>query len=357
MDPITQGILGAAASQAVAFKQKQHQDFGSPSVHDGAQRNSQILLITCIGLFTGMVPDLDAFINSKADPLLFLEYHRHFTHSLFFIPLGGFFTAALLFLLLRKRFSLTFKQIWFYCTAGYATHALIDTCTSYGTQLMWPLNNTRYAWNNMSIIDPLYTLPIIAFVVCGVVYKRKKWAYIAWFWILCYPLLGVVQRERAESVALSVAQTRGHENISGLTVKPSLGNLILWKSIYEYENYFYVDAVRVVTGNKVYEGNRIEKLAAFDNLQQHFPWLDLSSQQAVDIERFRWFSQGYIAQNPNAPMQVMDMRYSAIPNQIKPLWSIELSEATLPKEHVKYIVDTDNRRNVWPEFVRMLTGK
>lgn len=346
MDPITQGILGATASQVVAAKQNQSTAY-----------KTQIVLITVLGFISGMTADLDVFINSKTDPLLFLEFHRHFTHSLFFIPIGGLLLASLFYVLLSKRRALSFKQIWFYSTAAYATHAVIDACTSYGTQLLWPLTDTRFAWNNMSIIDPLYTLPIIALVVTVLITKKKKYAYIALFWGLFYPQLGVIQRERAETIAAGLADSRGHQTISSLSLKPSLGNLILWKSIYEYDNRFYVDAIRVGWQTKIYTGSSIDKLAEFDQLQKHFAWLDLETQQAKDIERFRWFSQGYVAQNPELPMQIMDMRYSAIPNQIKPLWSIELDQVASSTEHVKYISNTNNRANVWPTFMQMLMGK
>ena len=42
---------------------------------------------------------------------------------------------------------------------GYATHGLLDSCTSYGTQLFWPFSDVRVAWDTMSIVDPLFTVP------------------------------------------------------------------------------------------------------------------------------------------------------------------------------------------------------
>src|SRR5690606_29471703 len=47
-----------------------------------------------LGALGGMAPDLDVIIRSASDPLLALEYHRHFTHSLAFIPIGGLLVAA-----------------------------------------------------------------------------------------------------------------------------------------------------------------------------------------------------------------------------------------------------------------------
>ena len=36
-----------------------------------------------------MAPDLDVLFQSPTDPILFLEFHRQFTHSLVFIPIGA----------------------------------------------------------------------------------------------------------------------------------------------------------------------------------------------------------------------------------------------------------------------------
>ena len=46
---------------------------------------------------------------------------------------------------------------------------------------------------------------------------------------------------------------------------------------------------------------------------------------AKDIERFRWFSNDHIALNPENKNQIIDIRYSMIPNQVQPLWGISLT--------------------------------
>ena len=51
-----------------------------------------------VGLAAGLLADADVLISSANDPLLNIEYHRHFSHSLFFIPIG----AAIAWMLGRK---------------------------------------------------------------------------------------------------------------------------------------------------------------------------------------------------------------------------------------------------------------
>ncbi|CDT85826.1 putative membrane-bound metal-dependent hydrolase [Vibrio coralliirubri] len=332
MDPLTQGALGASLSQSASKKQ-------------------HLVVAGVLGLLSGLAPDLDALIKSQSDPLLALEFHRQFTHSLFFIPVGSLICALVLHHLIAKTRGLSFKQSWLFCALGYGTHALLDACTTYGTQLLWPFTNARFAWNTISIIDPVYTLPILILLVCATL-KRAPWlARVAFAWALIYPTLGMIQRDRAEAVGWQLAQERQHSPIR-LEAKPSFANILVWKVVYETEAQYHVDAVRVGTSVNTYPGESIAKL----NVSRDLPWLDPESQQAKDIERFRWFSNGYIAQDPTDELRIIDVRYSIVPNQMKALWSIKLSKAVDANTHVKYETHRDNTPESRQIFFDMLNG-
>jgi inner membrane protein len=330
MDPLSQGVLGAAASQSLA-----------PREHTG---------IACLlGFLAGMAPDLDVFIRSSVDPLLFLEYHRQFTHSLVFIPLGGLLCGLVLHQLFGKRRGLLLRQSVLYCTLGYATHALLDACTTYGTQLFWPFSDARIAWNSVSVVDPLFTLPVLVLVVWSVRRRSNLLARFALAWAIAYPTIGLIQRDRAETVGRALAATRGHTPLD-LEAKPSFGNLLLWKVVYQTENDFRVDGVRVGLTTRVFDGDSVPRL----DLERDFPWLDHSSQQARDIERFRWFSNGYLAVDPRYPNRITDIRYSFLPNQVAGLWSIQLSAQAGTQDHVSYVASRDASEKVLNKFKAML---
>ena len=142
------------------------------------------------------MPDSDVLIRSASDPLLHLEYHRHFTHALLFIPIGGLITAALGRLITRGK--KTIRELWLPASLGWGTHGLLDSCTSYGTYLLWPISNERVAWDNVSIIDPLFTLPLLAGVLLAVKMKRVAIARAALIWAVLYLSIGVLQGQRAE---------------------------------------------------------------------------------------------------------------------------------------------------------------
>jgi len=332
MDPITQGALGASLPQA-------------------SHRGEKFAAAGLMGFLSGMAPDLDVLIRSSTDPLLFLEYHRQFTHSLIFIPFGGLICALVLHNVLGRRNALSFRQSWLFCTLGYATHAVLDACTTYGTMLFWPFSDVRIAWNTISIIDPLFTLPLLAGVILSARRSRPLFATVALCWALFYMALGLVQRDAAVEMGREIAAERGHVPLR-LEAKPSFANILVWKVVYETDDRYYVDAVRAGVSPAVFPGESVQKLV----VERDFPWLDMNTQQAVDIERFRWFSNGYVAMDPNNPNRVIDIRYSMLPNEVAPLWSLELRRDAAPDEHADYVTHRRTGPDTGSRLWQMIGG-
>ena len=330
MDPVSQGAVGAAFAQSAAKKEN-------------------IILIGFIGFLAGLAPDLDVLIRSEDDPILFLEYHRQFSHSLFFIPIGSFFVALFIFPFVRGLMSL--RMVYIASFLGYATHGLLDACTSYGTQLFWPFSDQRVTWNNISIVDPIFTIPIVILLAIAITKRKRIFSFIAIGWITFYLSLGFIQYERTLSAAMDLANSRGH-NAERMTLKPSFGNLILWKSIYQHEETYYVDAIRTVHSSTWCLGESIEM---FD-YQYHLPSLDKDSQQAKDIERFRWFSQDYLGYDDKNSL-VTDIRYSMIPNQIAPMWGLVIDTEQSIDEHATWWTNRSLDQSQLDLFKEMLDGK
>ena len=338
MDPISQASLGASLSQS----------FATGKTRSGKSTLFSALLI---GALAGMAPDLDVFIRSAEDPLLFLEYHRQFTHSLIFIPFGALLCAMVFYPFARKK--LCFSQIYLFSFLGYATHGLLDGCTSYGTQLFWPFSDQRIAWNTVSIIDPLFTLPILYFITLAAYKKNVRIARVGFAYAVLFLALGVLQKHRAEEAAYALAAERGH-HIERTHIKPSFGNRHVWKMIYEYDGRYYVDAVKLLWETKYIKGTSIRKL----DVKRDFPWLPEDSQQAKDIERFRWFSDDYLALSPHDKNLVMDVRYSFLPNRINVMWGVEVEkyyvDHGMMDEHVDYVMSNGMDNHTLERFIEML---
>lgn len=329
MDLLTQGLAGAVMAQAVS-------------------RPGEARRAAAIGLFAGLLADADALIRSADDPLLTLEYHRQFTHALAFVPFGALLAALLLWPFLRAR--LGFRRVYLFAFAGYLPSGLLDVCTSYGTQLLWPFSDARIAWNVIAIVDPVFSLTLLVALGLGLVWSRSWPARIGLGLALAYLLLGFAQHERATGLARNLAAGRGHA-IERLEVKPSLGNLVLWRSIYLSEGCFHVDALRLGWGVRVYPGGarpHFEPVAA--------DWLVPGSVQAADVERFRRFSDGFLVERPgHRPRVIGDLSYALLPNSLRPLWGIEV-DPLHPERHVAFRTFRDVDAAQWHAFLVMLRG-
>ena len=328
MDPLSQGVIGASLSQSFS-------------------NNRNIFFVFIVGFLSGVFPDIDIFFRSNHDPLLFLEFHRQFTHSLIFIPLGGFIFTLIFYGLFFKLIPFGFLKTWLFATLGYGTHGLLDACTSYGTQLLWPFSNERISLNNISIIDPLFTIPVLIFLILSLKKRRSFWAKIALGWALIYLVIGFIQNHRAEQVANEIVTQRNHHP-EIISVKPSFGNLILWKIIYQYNGYFYIDAVNIGPKKEIFTGQKIKKfnkhnLSYFD---------DLSDIQKKDIDRFLWFSQDFVAINPQNEYELLDIRYSNLPNEIGGLWGIHLTPNM--ESHVEFISNRSLQKRDFKQFFQMI---
>ncbi len=140
MDPFSQAALGAVVGQAVG-----HRALGYRAAAYGA--------------LAGALPDVDVFFSLNGDFVDQLVSHRGITHSLFFAPVIG---PALGWLIWyrehQRRDNPGSRGAWIgVITLALLSHPLLDVLTPYGTQLLLPFTNARFAVNAMPIIDPIYT--------------------------------------------------------------------------------------------------------------------------------------------------------------------------------------------------------
>ena len=161
MDPFTHGLVGAAAA--------------------GATATSRHRAAACSGFVAALLADLDVLLSRADDPLYQLEFHRQFSHSLLFVPVGALLATMLLWWPMRNKISR--KGLYLACFSGYATAGLLDACTSYGTQLLWPFSEARIAWNLTPVVEPVITFGLMVLVGLFIVRKRTLWAWLALGWL------------------------------------------------------------------------------------------------------------------------------------------------------------------------------
>ena len=151
MDSLTQIVLGAAVGEAVLGKK-----VGNKAMLYGA--------------IAGTIPDLDTFASAFTDTITAIEIHRGFTHSIvfsiLFAPIFGWLISKI-----EKKSIATWQNWSWLMFWGFFTHPLLDSHTTWGTQLFWPLE-VRLAYKNIFVIDPLYTLPFLVFLILAM--RREK---------------------------------------------------------------------------------------------------------------------------------------------------------------------------------------
>lgn len=338
MDPLTHGLVGALTAQAVT-----------------RHRKIRPTLIT--GFFAALLADLDVFLGSSADPLLNVELHRQFTHSLLFIPVGAL--VATLFMFWFQRRHLSFSEVYIISLVGYATSGLLDAFTSYGTQLFWPFSDARIAWNMVSVVDPLITIGLL--IAFFMLFRPERhvmgpprgsgWAYAGLGWLGLFLVVGFIQLHRAKDAAYDLARERMHI-MERVVVKPTLGNRVLWRSTYIRNDTLYADGIRLTWfGEPVfYEGESqpLVRTEAFEGIR--------NTTQYSDIHRFNRLSEGFLVRHPEQPDVIGDARYAMLPTSLTPLWGIRLDSTDLDR-HVGFEYFRDASRENRSALVSMLRAR
>lgn len=213
MDSLTQVVLGAGIQGALL----------------GRWQGRKALLY---GGLLATLPDMDVLIN-YGDAVAQMTYHRGFSHSIFVLS-----TLAVLLTLLIRRFKpnpdYSSQRLLLTLWLVLATHPLLDSFTSYGTQLFWPIATTPIAWSSVFIIDPLYTVPLLAAMLLGLIYglrgKIAKVPAIALAISTAYLASTVVGKNVAEH---RVEAQLAREGIQAQQIfsSPTPFNSLLWRVI------------------------------------------------------------------------------------------------------------------------------
>jgi inner membrane protein len=223
MDSLSQIVLGAAVGNQVLGKK---------------MGNKAILY----GAIIGTMPDLDVLYGKFIDPLTATDIHRGFSHSILFF----LFLSPILGWILKKtehKKGVNFKEATLFSYLILQTHALLDLFTTWGTQLLWPLE-TRFSLQSIFVIDPLYTLPFLFFLILSM--KKKKQDPKRMFWnrtglivSTSYLFLTLI----VQSIVLQKFEKQLEQNkisYQEIVVKPSPFNIILWTTNVKVTNGYYI---------------------------------------------------------------------------------------------------------------------
>jgi len=320
VDPLTHALAGAVVAGAAAGR-----ELGRTAL--------------AIGAAAALVPDLDTLIRSTSDPLLYAEYHRHFTHSIFVAPIA----AAIVSVPWSRWAEVPGRWAYLAALMGVASHGVLDAATTYGTRLLWPLTDARYGWGWISIIDPIFTLVLLLGVGIALLLGRVRPAALATIVAVGYLFLGAVQNARASAARDELARGRDHVIDAAIAV-PTFGNQIVWRSIYLANDTLHVDRIRVpwFGGASWSRGTAVLRFTT----ETMPPDLLGTARVRRDLERFTHFSNGWLARDPNAPDVIGDARYSIADDRYEPVWGIRFSGG--PAGPVTEWIDRSRQRELDP---------
>ncbi|HYQ71047.1 MAG TPA: metal-dependent hydrolase [Gammaproteobacteria bacterium] len=222
MDTLTHSLLGAVVVRSAFPAQRSAHPFS----------NRQRLLT---GALAGAFPDID-YIAAWVDPMVYLTlWHRSITHSFVMLPLWALLVGVVL------AFAFGQRREWRYLTllAGVAvvSHIASDLITVYGTQILAPLSAWRASIGTTFIIDPWFTLIVLAGLVAGFSNTSDRLPRASLAVLLGYLLLQGGLKQQALSVGREHVQ---HEAIPAARVSafPQPFSPFNWKVIVESDAYY-----------------------------------------------------------------------------------------------------------------------
>jgi inner membrane protein len=261
MDSITQAALGASLAGAVA----------------GKTLGRSVLLT---GAVLGTLPDLDVVIDYGTAVANFTQ-HRGFSHSLFILaPLA----VVLTWLLWRWKPQLSFQR-WLALTGLILiTHPLLDSFTTYGTQLFWPIG-PPVAISSIFIIDPLYTLPLLAGCLFFLARPPAKSAVIAGLAVSTLYLGWSLIAQQVITQRVQPVLAEAGLDVPDLLVQPMPFNTLLWRATALQGD----QRVEIITG--FLDGDNPLNLEYFPRRTD----LQEAVSDLPEAQRLEWFTRGFLA--------------------------------------------------------------
>jgi inner membrane protein len=266
MDSLTQVVLGGAVGYAV---------LGNKVGYKAA----------IYGAILGTLPDLDVFLPYSGEVEAF-TYHRGFSHSLLIHLLISPFIAWLL--IKCHQATAIYKKHWFWLVfLCLSTHAILDSFTVYGTQLLWPITEYPFAVSNLFIIDPLYTLPLLfAFIVIFLprikparVAKINHFALAISCLYICWSLTAKFYIDKKVTIALNDRQIKVDHYLSA----PAPFSTLLWRVLVMSDGQYYEGYI------SVFDSASDVSLEAYHSSDA----LLTNIKNEWDVQRLQWFTKGF----------------------------------------------------------------
>lgn len=206
-----------------------------------------------------------------------------------------------------------FKDWYWLFFLGLFTHAILDCFTTYGTMLFTPITNHRVAFNNIAVVDPLWTFPFLIFLIAAALKKkgtsnRSKLNYLGIIVSSIYMVFTIYNKFRVDNILRNTLDQQQIQYSRYMTT-PSIFNNILWSATVETDSVYYVGTYSFFDKEKKFKLGKIPK--------NHHLIPNLNTDKTLGI--LSWFSNGYFNLMPleNGEIQYSDLRFGILREEIK----------------------------------------
>lgn len=188
------------------------------------------------------------------------------------------------------------------------THPLLDCCTAYGTQVFQPFSDYRVAFNNISVVDPIYTLPLIIGLLLAArltrhAPKRALFNCLGIGVSSAYLIFTIWNKTRINRV-FEESMVRQEIVYDRYMTSPTIFNNVLWNCLAENETAYYYGQYSLF--DKVNEVDILTIPKNHEKIDQY--------QDTETIRILRWFSNDYynVVTNEAGQLQLNDLRYGVL---------------------------------------------
>lgn len=233
MDPLTHALSGALLVRAVA---------SSSSQSRAEQTELPLRLQIAAGFTAAAFPDMD-FSLRLIDTLTYLNWHQGPTHSLILLPLWGWLLTRLFSWLTRGRYA--WQLFYLPVCLGIAIHIAGDLITSYGLMPFAPFSTERFSLPLVFVIDPWFSLIIIAGLIASWRYSQHRIPAIVALVVLCgYVIFLSTLRQQAVNIATQHTETQTMPQAQ-ISVLPQPLSPFHWKIIIHQHEVYHLAHVNL----------------------------------------------------------------------------------------------------------------
>lgn len=186
------------------------------------------------------------------------------------------------------------------------THPLLDSCTTYGTQLFQPFSDYRVAFNNISVADPLYTFPFLICLIGASYLTRntaaRKWVNWAGIAISSTYLLWSFYNKHHVNQVFERSFAERNIQYKRYMTSPTIFNNLLWQGVAEGEDVYYHGMYSLLD-----EEARLQEVNIFPKNHD----LIAGHENDEDIKTLKWFSNNYynISKEDDGTLYLNDLRF------------------------------------------------